>query len=690
MWLDRRKDHNFISVLRRTAAFALAFLIFTGIFDGLCFPVETQAAEEEKTLTLAACRLLAIENSLEYENAEDKVASKQAAYESAVKAIRLKEASLRQFRWSPLLSFKFPTSPTFAEASEFQNKPTQLKYEIKVAQHALQDKTYEIIEKVNNLYVDIVVLQETIEFNTARAEKYQDGLDRNTARVRTGDANQADVDKIQSKLTATNNKIASDERTLSADLQKLSKMLDMDVTTGYKFEKPFVEADINRDMLQELTVYTEDRDQTYYEACVNVTTAKAELDVNTSLIKNKYGGEFNTVGRYVSSAENGDDINKKSFKNDYKAFLTQIDSHWQGSKRILFIKIPRLWFKGDMDGTRYIEDDPYVLYQNVLDYTGAVNEKTAAKDNLDQSVTDAYNNYVSVRNAYEQSVKDVEKAEKELDAALVLNRRGEMTFEEYDSQMQSYEELQNSLIDNMKLYTTSLYSFDRLTCGGVSALLSGTDADLHTAVVGESYIVPETVDGAYYTLEPIIQNQEFELNVVIPEDFEVSITDYELWVDGQQLGDRTSVDKKLRHMALTTETVTEAVIRLYDGDEFVDDCKIVPSDEYGELTVTTGYDIQKDQSEIFGTYTIENTDTDLILIKIVPEDKNVKSFKVYDENGEALGGKDPVSIETGLKHLPIVQGSMDDLTVELYDESGNVLYKGRFDSLNGKIRKLVE
>ena len=40
------------------------------------------------------------------------------------------------------------------------------------------------------------------------------------------------------------------------------------------------------------------------------------------------------------------------------------------------------------------------------------------------------------------------------------------------------------MLDAMKLYTTTLNSFDRLTCGGISALLSGTDADMHTAVVG--------------------------------------------------------------------------------------------------------------------------------------------------------------------------------------------------------------
>ena len=104
----------------------------------------TKSIAPKKKLTLKAARSLALQNSMDYENGEDSVASKQAAYESAVKAINLKEKSMRQFRWTPLLNFKFPTDPTFAEASEFQYKPVALTYEIKVAQHKLQDKIFEI------------------------------------------------------------------------------------------------------------------------------------------------------------------------------------------------------------------------------------------------------------------------------------------------------------------------------------------------------------------------------------------------------------------------------------------------------------------------------------------------------------------------------------------------------------------
>ena len=648
-------------------------------------PAEVHAA---RMLTLRACRSLAIQNSLDYENAEDKIESKQAEYESAVKSLKLKEVSMRQFRWSPLLSFKFPTEPNFEEASEFQYKPVALQYDIKVAQHQLQDKTFEISEKVNNLYVEIVVLQETIAFNEKRVEAVNTGLKKNRAKLALGQANQSDIDKMESQVKSLTNKIAADRRTLEADLKKLSGMVGMDVSTGYKFEKPFVEATIDRSQLEALIKYTEDRDEGYYEACVNEVSAKAELTTNAKLMQNKYGGDYNKIATYVKSSLNGNSVNKKAFKNDYKAFLNKIDSYWEGKKRILFIRIPRLWFKGSMDGTRYIDDDPYVLYQNVLDYASALNEKKATKEELDQSVTDSFNNYISVRNACNQTDEELTKAKKDLEKSELLNRMGELTFEEYDSQMSSYEELQNSMFDSMKLYTNTLYSLDRLTCGGISALLSGTDADLQTAVVGESYIVKQTADGIYYTLKSIIQSQEFELRLTVPDDFPVNVTHYELWVDNVLVGGRNEIDSALRHLSLSKDAVTEAKIRLYDGDKFIDDCKIDPSEESGKLIVTIGYDIDKKYPDEIGTFEITTNDTTgLIEFKVVPENKDVKFFKVITSEGKAVGGDKQIEIDKPLKYISVLKDSVSELRVEFYDESGGLTETGRCDEANGIIRR---
>ncbi len=680
-----------LNIGKRAVALMLAALV--AVTPAIPAIPANAAVPTTKTLTLKACRSLALANSTEYESAEINVEAKKAAYESAVKAINLKESSMKQFRWSPLLNFKFPTSPNFAESSEFKYKPISLQYEVQTAQHKLQDQVFAINEKTNNLYVEIVVLQDTIAFNEKRLEATKDGLAKNQAKLRLGTANKSDVDKLEKKVTSLTSKISSDRSTLEADLKKLSNMVGMDVSTGYKFEKPFLEATIERSQLDALIQYTEDRDQTYYEACTNEVSLRAELTINSKLIEGHFGGDYNIIKSFVTAALNGESVNKKAFTNKYKEFLTKIDSYWSGKKRILFIKIPRLWFKGDLDGTRYIEDDPQVLKTNVLDYSQAVIDKRAAKEELDQSVTDTFNNYISVRNSYKQYIKDVDDAEASLEKDALRNRIGELSFEEYDSAMESYEELQNNMLDTMKLYTTTLNGFDRLTCGGISALLSGTDADLHTAVVGESYIEENIADGAYYTLKPIIQEQIFELTVVIPDDFEVDITDYELWVNNEMVGTRTAKDKKLRHLMLAMDAVDEAKIRLYNGDEFVHDCVIDPSVESGPLSIRTGFDIKRDDPSKIGTYEIaQNETTGLVELKFTLNDdmKDVKGFKVKNAEGKVLGQDKIIEIDKPLVYVELLSQSLPDLTIEFYDESEAVLVTARFDEANGAVLRKEE
>lgn len=684
---NRRKLHlgtRFVSAVL-IAAFTISFAAPSAVTAKAAVPVV-------KTLTLNAARKLAKENSDDYENLESAVESKLAAYDSAVKAIKLKEKSMSQFRWSPLLSFKFPEKPDFSEASEFTYKPIALQYEIKVAQHKLQDKIFDINEKVNNLYVNIVVLQETIAFNERRLEAAQEGLSRNEAKLHIGQANKADVDKLKKSVEALNSKLASDKRSLEADKKKLSKMIGIDVTTNYRFQKPYIEATIDRSQLDAIIQYTEDRDETYFEACINETTAKAELSTNRQLMSSKFGSDYKMIANYVNSAYNGNSINKKAFKKDYKTFLEKIDSYWQGKKKICwFIKLPKIWFKGELDGTRYIDDDPYVLYQNVLDYSTAFNEKNAAKDELDQAIEDSFNNYISVRNSYKQYIKDVDDAEANLEKDALKNMLGELSFEEYDSSLSSYQELQNSMLDAMKLYTSTLYSFDRQTCGAISAILSGTDADMQTAVIGESYVEKGTAKGATYTMKSIIQNQEFELALQIPEDFEVEITDYELWIDNVQVGDRTTTDNKLRHLALTKESVTDIFIRLYNGDEFVDDCHIEPSDESGPLNITSGYDIKRDDPNKIGLYELNiNETTGMVELMFTMDDQEIKKFKVLTEEDKVLGGDSYTEIDKPLKYIQVLQQSLEELSVEFYDENDQILYTGRFDPVNSVVLKKEE
>ncbi len=677
---------------------ASLILVFSAFFgtaeEGQAFNLPF-VKRPDRPLTMKAARALAVEESMEYFQAEQTISSKQAALKSAQKSIKLKQKNMSTFRWSPLLSFKFPTKPNEAEAFEFQFKPVSIQAEIDEAVHKLTDIKLSTYETVNKLYVDIVVLQRTIEFNEYRIQVLEEGLARNKARLLTGEATQADVDSISKKLDSTKETLANKKRSLSADLRKLSDKVGTDVSTGYSFETPFLEASIPRQQLPSLIQYTLDRDQTYYKACLDETTARIDLNTNYKLMANHYGSDINMISSYVSMALNGQQLKgsaQKGFKKDYDAFIERIDSYWQGKKRILFIKIPRLWFKGSLDGARYIEDDPYVLYQSTLDYASAATDKLAAEADLEEQVIDSFENYISVRNSYIKMAKDIEEAEKQLEADLTLNRLGELSFDEYNSEMDDYEELQNSFFELMKTYSETLYAFDRLTCGGISAFLSGDDSSLNAGTVGTSYVEKDISDGASYYIRQLIQNEAFELSIYIPEDFDVELTHFELWCDNVQVGKRTEITKSLRHLSLTTSGVTTAKVRLYNGDEFVDDVVIDPSEPSGPLPIVKDRRIVKNNPDEIGIVELStNSTTGLMSFRLdITEDPEAAFYQVKDSEGVIFSGREPVANGKEFRHLALVESGLEEAVIDVMDKDKNVLYQARFDMKNHRIRKVEQ
>lgn len=675
------------TVWKKWLAPILAAAVIAGLFPGPA-GMETQAAGT-KTLTLDMAKKSGLANSPEYEKLKSQLNIKEVSLTQAIKSIKLKQKNMSTFRWTPLLSFKFPEKPDLSEAYEFQFKPVEIQAEIDTVKHQMTDQVLAVYEEVSNLYVDIVVLEDTISFNEERLEAMETTISKNRLKLKLGQATQSDIDAMEKSIQTLNDKIASDTRSLEADKKKLSAVIGMDVTTGYSFVNPFVDADIKRSQLKELIQYTLDRDENYYEVSMNATTSLISLRTNYNLMSGQYGSKMSYISEYVNQAISGQKINGTAFKKKYEEFLKAIDAPWQGSIRILFIKIPKEWFKGQISGIRYVEDEPYALYEAALEYQDALLEKENEKQSLTQQVEDSFNNLVSMRNAYTALAAETESAEAALKREEVLNRLGELTYEEYKSSLDDYEDLQNEMLEALALYSQTLYSFDRLTCGGVTALLEGTGADLSTGAGGESYVDEEYADGACYYIEPIIQEQEFRIGVSIPDGFDVEITHFELWCDQVQIGSRTEIDKSIRHLALAADNVSEVKLRFYNGDEFVDDCVIDPDTYSGPLKIVKSYTIKKTENLEVGTYSTQtNQVTGMVTITLNPNSgEGIGYYLIKNADGKALVSGTLIPIGTDFKYLSLVQGSMNDLVIEFYGEDSKLKYTGYFDTRNMKLMK---
>lgn len=662
----------------------------------ICMIAGSRKIYAESVMPLSQTQALGLAESDDYRKVKSKIALKEVKYKEAVKSIQLKKKNLSTFRWTPLLSFKFPEKAALADEYEFIYKPLQIQSEIRVLEHQLTDVKYEVREEISNLYTEIYTYQEKISNKTARLETMEENLKRNQAKVLTGQAKQSDVDKIESSITALQSSLAADMRAFESGKSELSDLTGIDLTTGYRFENPYKEATIERSSLDQLIQATLDRSQSYYEAKQTTKLALTSVDTNYSLMQNQYGSKMGYISSYVQQAKNGEKIKSDLFRNAYDQFLKAIDDPWQGTKRILFIKIPKEWFKGSIDGVRYVEDDPYILYTNVLEYQEALSDQKSLEKEITKSVEEAFENLVTAGNSYHSIQQQTQKAKEEMDRGKLKNQAGELEFEEYETLREAYEELQISELEALELYTTLLYSFDRLTCGAVTELLNGEEISLEQGSQGESFVADKTKPSYYITT--LAEDNLFELGIYLPEESDIQITHFELWVDNVQIGERTENGAVIRHLELDLSQTDKTVIRLYNGDEFVADCEIDPDEYQGSLNLpddTTGKTDSVDKTDsaepetkqLLGTYKYSrNKKTGLITFDIQPQEGlNIEKFRLLDAQGKAIYSDTPAEVGKGITYLAVLGNDLENVRAELYDKDGNKLYTARLDTKSGKV-----
>lgn len=648
-----------------------------------CIP----AYAADKTLTVEAARKMALADNDTYTGFQNKLTLAKVQYDQSVKSLRLKEKNQRTFRWSPLLSFHFPEKPDLADEYSYTYKPLEMQSKIDKLEHQLNDCVYGIYEKVELEFIKVYVLQERISFNEDRVKTYETTTAKNRVRLLLGQANKSDIDAMEKKVKTLNNTLASDKRKYESEKEKLSDLVGVDVSLSYQFASPFADADLPRDQLDQLISTTLDQDDSFYQTKVDTANGLLALNINYNLMKNHYGSKMNLIDSFVTQARNGKKLDSAAFKLRYNELLNKVDEPWQGKKKILFIRFPKEWLKGAIDGVRYVEDEPYALYEAAIEYQSLLKEEESAKKELTSTVKDYYENYVSARNT-SRSLEDDEKSKKaELKKASLSNMMGKMTYEEYGAVQEEYEDLQMDKLDAQAAYSEILYSLNRLTCGAISSYIRSSSTSLSQASGGQSYVVEDEGDGVYYYIHSLVSGNLFEFGLSVPDDFEPEITDYELWVDSVQIGDRTPADQSIRHLALDIQNVNRAFVRLYNGDTFVDDCDFDAQTYSGKLSVKS-YRVETREGKTVASYETDTTASGLFRLKIKPQaGEAIEYFNIKTEDGNYLLSDAKISVSQKFQYLAMAKSSLDSLIISFYDKDQKLLYEGTFNTSDLTIQK---
>ena len=635
-----------------------------------------------KSIQLEQVQRMALSKSSDLTKTYNEILLKKMQYTESVEGIKAKVKNLRSFRWTPLLSFKFPESLNMSEEYDLNIKPLNLQTEINTLQHKLEKQEYEVLAEVNKAYLDVFINQEKAAFTEKRLQSAQTELSRNQARLTSGLASQADVDSMQSSVDTLTNDLAQQKRNLQTSAQTLGDLIKLDVSSGYTFKNPLKDVEIPRSDLAGITEYTLKNNQTCYEAQMAASTALLNLNSYESLMKSQYGSKLNYVQSFVNTVRQGGEVDYAAFQMKYKEMLNALDAPWNGSIRILFFKFTKEWFKGEISGTRYIEDDMYALMTACKEYENARSEQESIEKSTTKQVASSYEAIITARNAYQALEKTKETTKKDLERLSALNQLGKAEYSEVQEKKEDYQSIQLDALDALASYNELLYDFDALTCGAVTKYMTGVSVSTDVGSGGDSYLETGNANVPYYYIYTDISDMVFVFGLDVPEDFEPEITHYEIWYNGTQIGSRTAVNEQIRHLALDYQDTCLLTVRLYQNDKFMSECEIDTTVARDVLPIQSA-EITVETEKQGGTYTVSTTPLGNLstsgLALNLDASIGAKYYKLESQSGESIYTSDPVPVEDSFTYLTLLISSLETVNLQLYDAGKNLIATGRFD-----------
>ncbi|MFI3312370.1 MAG: hypothetical protein R3Y62_00645 [Eubacteriales bacterium] len=672
---------------RITACLVLASLVLQSL-------TMVTSAKVPVNLYLSQVQSLALANNDAFTRKYNEILLEQVKYEDAVRSVTEKQRNMSTFRWSFLLSFEFPEKANLTESMEFLFKPLTIQNNITTLTQEMLDLKYEVIATVSQLYMDCYILQEQVAFNQEMLASAEEDLERATFLAKSQPEYEAEQERLDARVSTLTSEVALQLRNFENAKTALSQEMEIDYSTGYTFRNCLEELSIDRDDVTRLVNHTLANSQEYFETQVASYAAQLNMDLAEQKMTSAYGGYMNMITPYLSQVRRGVDVDAAAFQLAYRSFLTAIDARWQGYYKIFwFIKISKELMKGDLDGIRYVEDEPYYLYTAAMDYSTARDTQESTATTISTSVKLEFENIITAHNAYTSAVELTEDMADQLEQLVMLNRMGEVDGDEVNAKQEEYQTQQLDTLGMLSDYNEMLIAYDRLTVGGITALLTGASLDGDSGSGGDMLGTSISNDEPYYYITSRVQDMLVQVGVNIPDEFEITVTDYELWYNDTQIGTRTAIDSPILHLAIAAENDENMLdIRFYNEDEFVQTCAIDAMLPKGPLDFNIVEAEEKVEEKVVGTFTTDyNVVLDTMTIAITPEDGlGIASYRITDSQGNWIYSETPLSTDTSLVYLQLMAEDMSTLVVELYDDGGTLLYSGRLNASAMDILAIVE
>lgn len=656
----------------------ISSLIIVLIVYGTLSPYCLHAAP--KTLTLNDAVLFGINNSQGIKDTKTDITKKKIALreaKDAIKDIRRKESTVK---FSLLFNIKFPEKHGLPKEIELIMKVPTLENELMELNKKLEFETLNSRFKAESTFFDTVELMNSVNLNTNILENDKKTVKRIKVDYKKGKASKKDYDTIIKETEKQKAKLQNEIMQFENSKKKLSDILGIDVSTGYSFSNELPRIFLDRSRLSYATDFSISKDYELFKASQATKIANRKLQELRQIYNDRWGSKVGIIDKELSKSG---PLDVNSFLDKYMTALANIEEPWLGSYKIslLFftISIPKEWFKGDLDGIRYFEDQKYALFLALLDREKAKTEEEKTKKELVKKLEDAYLALKAYESAYNLSLKISQSAKEAYNSAKIQNALGKLTFTELEGIKADAENAESSIFSSLIKYNKA-YSAFRFYSSNAVEKFEGNSGIITSSQFesGDSYdsSSAEASTGSqkptWYISVPIT-DYKFYFGLRIPVKSGINATHFELYTsDGEQIGQRVKITETIDHLPIAFKDSEKLILKLYNKDEHIFNAEIDGSTYEGDLQLNkvTPNLLPKDDN-VLGTWdisAIDNSYTSRLSLNI---DKNF-DYEEYSVNMSDSELLPKTSVKAPFEHLRIILVP-EKITITLYKGDKSVI-----------------
>ena len=317
-----------------------------------------------------------------------------------------------------------------------------------------------------------------------------------------------------------------------------------------------------------------------------------------------------------------------------------------------------------------MEDQKYALFVSLVERDKARQAEQTAMTQLEDSVYNTYSSLKQMESAYQNAEKALELAKTNYESKLEQNKRGLVEFTTLESSRSDFYTKQANLYEMKMEYTKALSSFNLMTAGYVNQLLEGGDFSQNQLEAGDTFASQAT-----WYLDTSLTSQTFTFGVELPQEYDVD--QYQLFYEGQAIGDPVGIDETIVHLPFTYQDTTLMEVRFYkdgvhcytsqfDGGQY---SGVLQLQQVAEVPQT---DIAISQTAELGTWKVSNVDDLRKQFTLDAPTLEFASYELfYDQTslGKAEQGK-------AITTLALYFSDMEQLQVQFYDTQGKSIASG--------------